>query len=296
MIRPTRFSPNPQTAADNAFQRASEEAPEAIAERAYDEATRAASRLRELGVTVHLFDDPGTERPDSVFPNNWLSTHAGGRIALFPMYAPNRRTERRADIVELLKREYRVQEVIDYSGLEYDGLFLEGTGAMVLDHDARIAYTARSLRADPVILERFCTQFGFEPMMFDAKDAAGRLVYHTNVIMCIAGPFALIAADMIESPVRRAEVLARLAARGRRTIIPLTHEQIADFAGNAIELQSGDGAELLALSTRARAALRPADVDVIERTHRIVPLDVPTIELAGGSVRCMLAGIHLDAR
>jgi hypothetical protein len=294
MIRPAAFSPNPQTAADNAFQRADGRGD--VAASAFEEVTRVAETLREEGVVVHLFDDGDAGRPDSVFPNNWISTHQGGRIALFPMYAPNRRTERRSDIVEMLKERYRVQEVIDYSGLERDGLFLEGTGAMVLDHDARIAYAARSRRADPVILERFCTHFGYEPMVFDAVDASGLPVYHTNVMMCIAADFALVALELIADPRRREETVERLRARGRRTVIPLTSAQVSEFAGNAMELQDAAGERLLALSVRARAALTPEQADAIESTHRLVPLAVPTIELAGGSVRCMLAGVHLDAR
>lgn len=294
MIRPTAFRPNPQTASDNAFQRTSSTA--TVSAAAYAEVTEAAAKIEAAGVTVHLFDDDGVERPDSVFPNNWISTHHGGRVALYPMYAPNRRTERRADIVEMLKSTYRVQEVIDYSGLEHDDLFLEGTGAMVLDHESRVAYVARSRRADPLLLERFCTSFGYEPMVFDATDGDGVPVYHTNVLMCVTSRFALIAADMIVDADRRAEVVARLGAGGSRAVVPLSRAQIQDFAGNAIELQSKRGELFLALSSRARASLSAGQRRLIESTHTILSLDVPTIELGGGSVRCMLAGIHLDAR
>jgi len=199
-------------------------------------------------VRVHLFEDEGArDTPDSVFPNNWFSTHAGGHVAIHPMYSPNRRRERRGDVIELLKRDYRVQDVIDYSGLEDDGLYLEGTGAMVLDRLARVAYVARSQRADPVALERFCTHFNYEPMVFDAHDAEGRPIYHTNVLMCVASEFALVGFELF------------------------TDAQIGEFAGNAIELSNPAG-------------------------ERLLPLAVPTIELAGGSVRCMIAGIHLAAR
>lgn len=259
--------------------------------------TRAAEVLESAGVTVHLFDDEDATRPDSVFPNNWFSTHPGGRVALYPMYAPSRRTERRTDIVEMLKARYRVQDVIDYSGLEYDNIFLEGTGAMVLDHVSRIAYAARSRRADPVVLERFCTGFGYEPMAFDAADRGGTPVYHTNVLMCVASNFVLIGLSMITDPDRRAEVAQRLGGRrGTRPVIELSDQQIHDFAGNAMELEGEDGQRILALSTRAAASLTDDQREVIERTCTLLPLDVPTIELAGGSVRCMLAGIHLDAR
>ncbi|WP_256838786.1 citrulline utilization hydrolase CtlX [Ornithinimicrobium faecis] len=297
MIRPHKFTPNPDTAADNAFQVAAAGDPEELAARAFQEVTRAAETLESVGVTVHLFDDEDATRPDSVFPNNWFSTHAGGRVALYPMYAPSRRTERRPDIVEMLKARYRVQDVIDYSGLEYDNIFLEGTGAMVLDHLSRIAYAARSRRADPVVLERFCTTFGYEPMAFDAADQGGTPVYHTNVLMCIASDFVLIGLSMITDPARRAEVVERLAGRrGKRHVLELSDQQIHDFAGNAIELEGEDGERFLALSTRAAASLSDEQREIIERSCTLLPLDVPTIELAGGSVRCMLASIHLDAR
>lgn len=295
LIRPRRFQPNPVTTADNAFQSIdADRDADALAAAAHAEVTALAEALTAHGVTVHLFDDEDERRPDSVFPNNWFSTHAGGRIALFPMFAPNRRTERRGDIVELLKREYRVQDVVDYSGLEYDDIFLEGTGAMVLDHVSRLAYVARSFRADPLALERFCTHFGYEPMAFDAADDTGVPIYHTNVMMCIATDFALVGAASITSASRREEVLDRLAEPGR-TVIQLDAAQIRAFAGNAIELQ-GRAGRILALSARAHAALRPEQLAVIERSCSVLPVAVPTIELAGGSVRCMLAGIHLDRR
>ncbi len=296
MIRPHRFHPNPETAADNAFQRSSANgAPLEIASAARDEVTAAAARLEAAGVRVHVFDDHGErETPDSVFPNNWFSTHPGGHVALFPMYSPSRRRERRSDVIEMLKAEYRVQDVIDYSGLEYDDIFLEGTGAMVLYHIARVAYTARSNRADPVALERFCTHFNFEPMAFATADAAGRAIYHTNVMMCVATEFALVGFDLIADGKRRGDIRSRLQ-EGGRTVIALDQHQVEEFAGNAMEL-SGTDARVLALSERAAASLTPAQRTIISRSARLLPLSVPTIELAGGSVRCMLAGIHLSRR
>lgn len=296
MIRPHRFHPNPETASDNAFQRRDGDLPiREIARAAFNEVTEAARRLEEQGVRVHIFEDRGEkETPDSVFPNNWFSTHSGGHVAIYPMFNPSRRRERRYDIIEMLKAEYRVQDVIDYSCLEYDDLFLEGTGAMVLDHLARVAYTARSNRADPIPLERFCTHFNFEPMAFDTADEHGRSIYHTNVMMCIATEFAMVGFDIITDPARREEIRGRIAEMGR-TVIPLSNHQIGEFAGNAIELAAGDR-RILAISSRAAASLTAEQRAVIERSAKIVELSVPTIELAGGSVRCMLAGIHLARR
>ncbi|GAB3519636.1 arginine deiminase-related protein [Arthrobacter monumenti] len=286
--------PNPLTASDNAFQTVGTESGYVLAGRARDEVTRLAQTLRNAGVTVHVFDDHEHTRPDSVFPNNWLTTHAGGHVATFPMYAHNRRHERRGDILDFLKTHYRVQDVIDYSGLELDDVFLEGTGAMVLDHDSRVAYAARSHRADPVALERFCTNFGYEPMMFDATDESGKPIYHTNVMMCISTAFAMVGLEMIRSKARRREVVGRLMDSGR-TVIDLSHHQIREFAGNAIELQGPHG-RYLALSHRALRSLTSNQKEIIQSSCTLLTVDVPTIELAGGSVRCMIAGIHLSPR
>ena len=295
LVRPHHFTPNPQTANDNGFQSIiGHLTTEDMAKRAYDEVSLAAETLNSLGVHTHIFDCLDKDKPDAVFPNNWFSTHAGGHIAMYPMYAENRRGERRYDIIEFLKKHYRVQEVIDYSGLEQDNLFLEGTGAMVLDHIERVAYAVKSHRTDAIILERFCTHFNFEPMVFDACDHHGQPIYHTNVLMCIASDFVLIGLDMITCEKRKAEIVDRFN-QSKRQIIPLSTAQISKFCGNAIELQ-GTESKLLALSQTAFEALDTEQRQQIEQYCRLVPLNVSTIEQAGGSVRCMLAGIHLSPR
>lgn len=295
MVRPHRFAVNPETGADNAFQATPAEQDEALAAAALSEFDAAVDALTTAGVTVHAFEDFGEkDTPDSVFPNNWFSTHHGGRVAIYPMFAANRRRERRTDVIELLKAEYRVQEVIDYSGLEYDNLFLEGTGAMVFDNAERVAYVAASHRADPVILERFCTAFGYEPMVFPTADAAGRPIYHTNVLMSVATDYALICLDAIADARRRDEVAQRLTESGR-TVLAISFDQVNQFVGNAIEL-TGTNERLLVLSARAEAALTPAQREVIAASSRLLPLSIPTIELAGGSARCMIAGVHLSPR
>jgi hypothetical protein len=301
LIRAERFVPNHATAADNAFQADVPEgqSDEITSAKALAEMDAVADALRAAGVRVHVFADADHTRPDSVFPNNWLSTHAGGTVAVYPMYASNRRHERRADVLEMLKSSYRVQTMVDYSGLEPDGIFLEGTGAMVLDHVSRVAYTAESHRADTHVLERFCTDFGYEPMAFQAVDSDGVPVYHTNVIACIGTDVAMIALEMIPDERRRAEVRERLTVNGRK-LVELTEKQVHEFAGNAVELcgRTPDGRRnyIMAMSSRARRSLRPDQVAVIEESCTIVDIDIPTIELAGGSVRCMIAGVHLDRR
>ncbi|MCZ2814905.1 citrulline utilization hydrolase CtlX [Modestobacter sp. VKM Ac-2984] len=295
LIRPHHFRPNELTRVDNAFQ-SLPAGPDAagVAARARDEVTRLAETLEAAGVVVHLFDDHAPDRPDSVFPNNWLSTHPDGRVALYPMFAVNRRSERRADVLQLLEDRYRVTQVVDFSDMERDGLFLESTGAMVLDHRERVAYVSRSHRAHPRALARFCATFGYEALLFDTADAEGRAVYHTNVLMSVGSAVALVGLGMISTPVDRARVVDRLTATGR-DVIELSEHQVREFAGNAIELTGRDG-PALALSARAAASLTPEQRRRIEATTQLLPVAVPTVELAGGSVRCMIAGVHLTPR
>ncbi len=294
MIRPNRFRPNPETEADNSFQTRPQASEEDVATQALAEFDAAVESLRAEGCHVHVFQDRRDDTPDSVFPNNWFSTHPGGHVAIYPMYAPSRRLERRVDVIDMLKATYRVQEVTDYTGLEPDGLYLEGTGAMVLDHIGRLAFVARSHRADPILLERFCARFGYEPIVFDAVDAQGKPIYHTNVLMAVSTRFAMVGLEMVPDAERRATIVERLVETGR-VVIELSADQIASFAGNAIELDSADG-PLLALSERAQSALTAAQIAQITAHTRLVPLSIPTIENAGGSVRCMIAGIHMARR
>jgi hypothetical protein len=294
MIRPCRFYPNPETTADNAFQReAVSGEPEALSAAARMEFDRAVATLRDAGVAVHVVEDTREpDKPDAVFPNNWISTHHDGRVVLYPMFSALRRRERRRDIIDELRRSYRVTEVIDYSEYETKDQCLEGTGSLVLDHVHKIAYVSLSQRSHPEPLKRFCADFGYEPVTFTATDESGRPIYHTNVVMCVGTEFALIALEMIADKCERDAVRAQLTKTGKENV-DLTREQIANFAGNAIELHDSGGAKLLVLSSRAVPTFTPEQQQTIERQARLVPLELPTIELAGGSARCMLATIHL---
>lgn len=294
MIRPHQFSPNPATVEDNAFQTLPEGTPGEVAKRAYDEVTTMAEQLREAGVTVHLYEDVTHTAPDSVFPNNWFSTHSSGQVAVFPMHSPSRRSERRPDLIDDLKAGYHVPIVYDYSGLEHDGVFLEGTGSMVLDHVQRVAYVCRSNRVSEPALQRFCTDFDYHAFVFDAFDPSGTRIYHTNVLMAVASEYALIGLSAITDPRQRRRVRGHLESTGRR-VIDLTMEQLTEFAGNAIELQGRDG-RILVMSSRAVATLTRDQRDIIEASSTILRVDIGTIEHAGGSARCMLAGIHLSPR
>lgn len=292
MVRQSRFVPNPETAVDNAFQHDAEVPYDEVSRRAYADVTRAAEKLAAHGVTVHLFDDDDPSRPDSVFPNNWFSTHSDGSIAVYPMHAPNRRLERRWDILALLAREYRVTSVTDYSPFERSGRFLEGTGAMVLDHGRRLAYTCRSLRADPRLLARFCTDFGYEPYLVDATDRHGVPIYHTNVMMALGTSVAVVGLELVRDDAARAQLRASIEEDGAREIVELSERQIGAFAGNALEVMAGDHRALV-MSSTAVASLESEQKRQIERHVELIDIDVPTIEVAGGSIRCMLAGVHL---
>jgi hypothetical protein len=293
MIRPHRFYPNPETAADNAFQQAvaAGELP-AVSAEAQAEFDRAVETLRDAGVTVHVVDDTATpEKPDAVFPNNWFSTHHDGRVALYPMYSAARRLERRHDVIDELRKHYRISGVVDYSACETDGRCLEGTGSLVLDHVNKIAYASLSQRTHAEVLKQFCSDFGYEPVTFRSQSDDGRPIYHTNVMMCVGSGFALAGLQTIPDQAEREGVQNLLEAHGKE-VIELTAEQITEFAGNAIELHN-EREKLLVLSARAAAALEDEQREAIERHARLIPLSLPTIELAGGSARCMIATIHL---
>ncbi len=296
MIRPCRFYPNPETAADNAFQRDAHGNVNALTVAARNEFDAAVQTLRAAGVNVHVFDDTAEpEKPDAVFPNNWISTHHDGRIALFPMYSALRRRERRQDIIDELRRRYRVTEVIDYSPFEDDGCCLEGTGSLVLDHLNKIAYVSLSNRSNSKMIQRFADDFGYEPVTFTSIGSNGEPIYHTNVMMCIGTDFALVGLEMIRNKAERQEVRTHLENTGKE-IVELSADQIENFAGNAIELHNNDGVKQLVLSSRAARELSNEQREKLSRYARLVSLELPTIELAGGSARCMIATIHLLPR
>jgi hypothetical protein len=293
MIRPVRFYPNPETATDNAFQRNADRDSDALTLMARKEFDAAVQTLRAAGINVHVFEDTTEpEKPDAVFPNNWISTHHDGRIALFPMYSVLRRRERRQDIVEELRKHYRVTDVIDYSTFEDEGCCLEGTGSLVFDHVNKIAYVSLSNRSNPKVIQRFAEDFSYEPVIFTSIDSDGQPIYHTNVMMCIGTAFAMVGLEMIPNKAERQKVRVRLEKTGKE-IVELTADQIANFAGNAIELHDKHGEKLLVLSTRAAQALTEEQRETLTRYARFVPLELPTIELGGGSARCMIATIHL---
>lgn len=294
MVRPHHYRFNAADCTDNAFLVAPTLSADALARAAHDEITAMAAALEDRGVRVHLFDDLGTDTPDSVFPNNWFSTHADGTVVLYPMRAESRRRERRADIVAALRAEYAVTRVLDLSPAERRGRFLEGTGAMVLDHRERSAFVARSRRTDESVLSHFGDELGYVPVLFDAFGRDGAPIYHTNVMMTVGTDLALVCLEAIDAPRDRVRVRALLEASGR-VVVPIDVAQMAEFAGNALEVTGRDGG-VFVLSSRGWESLHASQRAAVEATLDVLPVHIPAVEHSGGSARCTLAGIHLPPR
>ncbi|MCA1766688.1 MAG: amidinotransferase [Idiomarina sp.] len=288
MVRPHHFASNPETMADNAFQSIAQQGVN-VAQAAYNEVTKAAEQLENKGVKVHLFEDTGTETPDSVFPNNWFSTHSTGELVLYPMYCNNRRKERRADIIEFLQKTYGYNKTLDFSSLEQSGIFLEGTGSVVFDHSGKLAYGARSKRMNEKALKQLCEQLGYEPLAFDATSSDGKPVYHTNVLMAVGSDFVMASIGMIRNAEQQQQFIHSVKNSGK-ALVELTEQQISHFAGNTLELDVS-GHKLLAVSETAFRSLATDQIQQLEQWVELLPIAVPTIELGGGSIRCMLAQI-----
>ena len=298
MIKPVRFQSNPLTAASNRFQGRNTSSPEqqqidSVAE--FDGLRRV---LEENGVKVVQFDDtlePHT--PDSVFPNNWVSFHADGTAVLYPMEAPNRRPERRLEIIEQLvtDHQYQVRQLTDLTQHEDKGQFLEGTGSLVLDRVNHIAYACLSSRTNIDALGDFAQRLDYEIVAFDALDSDDAPIYHTNVLMNVGEELAVICADVIAREDQRKAVLQSLNSTGHEVVL-LSFAQLEAFAGNMLELRSSSGERLIAMSEQARNSLDDEQLSKIEASARIISAPIDKIESsAGGSVRCMLAEIHLPA-
>ncbi len=302
MIRPVNFRLNEETAVNNYYQQALEGiTSEEIRERSQQEFDVFVEKLRKAGVEVIVINDTEEpQTPDSIFPNNWVSFHQDGRVGLYPMFAANRRQERRNDILETLTESYglKISEVVDFSYLENEGRFLEGTGSIVMDRDNRVAYAALSERTDAESLRRFCKEFNYSPVTFTAYQTVGekRLpIYHTNVMMCVADQFAILCADCIDDQEERAEVIRSLKQSGKE-VIYISEEQKNRFAGNMLQVHArGDeNAKFLVMSGAAFTSLTPDQKQAIEKYGDIIYSSLDTIEaLGGGSARCMMAEVFL---
>jgi hypothetical protein len=299
MIRPARFQSNPETAESNRFQGKTRAPPAEQHAAALAEFEALKDALEAVGVRTCVFDDtPEPHTPDAIFPNNWVSFHADGTVVLYPMEATNRRTERRSDIVEALSSEHRfaVREIIDLSHHEAHGHFLEGTGSMVLDRVNRVAYACLSSRTQLDALADFSQRLDYDVMAFDAVDSGGTPIYHTNVLMNVGEKLAVICGEAIPRAEQRQAVLQRLEQSGH-DVVSLTYAQLNAFAGNMLELRSTAGKRVTAMSAQARRSLTQEQIDKLHANGDVVAVPIDTIESsAGGSVRCMLAEIHLPSR
>ena len=293
MIRPVRFGYNEQTAASNAFQDLKLKGLE-VQEQALREFEDFQRLLEDNGIQVMVIEDtPEPYTPDSIFPNNWISTHSDGSIFLFPMAAANRRDERRQDIVDLLRERYYIKEIVDLTAFEDEGRFLEGTGSMVLDRENKITYACISPRTDEFVLKKFAEKSGYRHVCFHSADSKGRAIYHTNVMMSVGTGFALVCLDSIASEEERNLLTSTLLLTDKE-IIKLSLEQIRHFAGNMLELRNNRGEKLLVMSDQAFESLAPEQIKRLEKYCRIVHSPLTTIEsTGGGSARCMIAEIHL---
>lgn len=298
MIRPDGIRANEQTAVNNYFQKQLEGSAEQINAQAQKEFDAFVKKLQDAGVNV-IVDRIGASKdsPDAVFPNNWVSFHANGDVAVYPMFAENRRTERRTEVFDLIESDgFKIAEIVDYTGAEDEGLFLEGTGSLILDRENKKAYCALSPRADEDLVIEFCEDFEYTPVIFNAYQSVNgqRLaIYHTNVMMCIAETFAVICTASIDDKKERKLVLSNLKEDGKE-VIDITEAQMHQFAGNMLQVISKNNQPLLIMSASAYHSLRPDQVAKIEQHCPILYSDINTIEtLGGGSARCMMAEVFL---
>ncbi len=299
MIRPVAFRMNEQTAVNNYYQKVLDGlSPETVNQRAQEEFDAFVQKLRMVGVNVVVVEDtPEPNTPDSIFPNNWISFHETGDVVLYPMFAENRRAERREDILDILEEKgFVITEIMDYTSAEADEVFLEGTGSILLDRENGKAYCALSPRADEELFIEFCEDFEFTPVIFEAFQTVNgerKHIYHTNVMMCIGDTFAVICADTIDDKKERKMVLDSL--RGdEKEIILITEEQVNNFAGNMLEVKGTDDRRYLVMSASAYKVLTKKQIAQIEEHVTILHANLDTIEACGGgSARCMMAEIFL---
>lgn len=299
MVEPASFGFNEQTAVNNFFQDNAVSSKQNIQKKALIEFSAMVDKLRDHRINVIVLKDVRNPvSPDAVFPNNWVSFHRDGRMVVYPMFAANRRTERREkDLLnEMQKNGFHFSDIIDYSGFEKSGLFLEGTGSMVLDRVHRIAYAALSPRTSKEMFLKFCSDFNYEPVYFSANQTAKNernLIYHTNVMMCVADEYAVICLDSIDNPDERQKVERHLKNSGKR-IIEISEIQMSRFAGNMLQLGSKEGKKYLVMSVTALQSLESEQIRSIEKFNPIISVDIPIIEVEGGSARCMIAEVFSE--
>jgi hypothetical protein len=299
MIRPVAFRMNEQTAVNNYYQKVLDGLlPATVNAKAQQEFDTFVDKLRAVGVDVTVVEDTlDPDTPDSIFPNNWISFHGSGDVALYPMFAENRRSERREEILDILEdKGFVINEIMDYTSAEEDGFFLEGTGSLVLDRKNDKAYCALSPRADEELFIEFCEDFEYTPVIFEAFQTVNgerKLIYHTNVMMCLGETYAIICADSIDDKKERKMVLDSLRGDEKEVIL-ITEDQVNNFAGNMLEVKGANDRRYLIMSTSAHKSLTKKQIAQIEEHVTILSSSLDTIEACGGgSARCMMAEIFL---
>jgi hypothetical protein len=300
MIRPNNFGFNEETANDNHYQNKEffESNSNKNAQKEFDNMV---NNLKQNGISVHVFqDDDINYTPDSIFPNNWISFHENGDIGLYPMYAKNRRLERRPEVLEFLEEQgFGIENIVDYSGAESENKFLEGTGSMILDRENRIAYCSISNRSNEDLFIDFCEDFEFTPVLFNSFQSVGdeRLpIYHTNVMMCVTMSYVIICLDSIDDKKQRKNV-CEFIKKSEKELINISENQLEKFAGNMLELLNGKGESVLVMSKSAENSLSENQKNTITNYSKIISSDINTIELCGGgSARCMMAEIFLPKK
>ncbi|WP_452219566.1 citrulline utilization hydrolase CtlX [Lacinutrix salivirga] len=302
MIRPINFRMNEQTAVNNYYQKVLDNTlPETVNKKAQQEFDAYVEKLRVIGVNVIVVDDTEEfDTPDSIFPNNWISFHENGNVGLYPMFAENRRYERREDVLHKLEDEgFVIEHIYDYRSAEDEGLFLEGTGSLLLDRKNRKAYCALSPRADEELFIEFCEDFEYTPVVFTAYQTVNGIrkpIYHTNVMMCLAETFAVICLESIDDKKERNSVIKNLENDGKE-VIRITEAQVSNFAGNMLQVKGKDDKLYIIMSQAAYDSLSAAQIKIIEKHCEIVSSSLDTIEACGGgSARCMMAEVFLPKR
>ncbi len=299
MVRPASFGYNAETAANNYFQNEPGGSGNSIQQQALHEFDQMVDTLKQHGISVVVIEDTKEpSKPDAIFPNNWLVTTPSGTLAIFPMFASNRRLEKRDDILHMLRDQFEVSNFQDWSEFEVDAKYLEGTGSMVFDHDHKIIYACLSPRTDISVLNKFAEANGYRAFTFMATDKKGRPVYHTNVVMALGEDVAVVCVEAIEEETE-AFALCQLISTSGKTVVPITRDQMECFAGNLLEVKNNKGLKFLVMSKSAYECLSTDQVLELEQASfaELLPIPVPTIEsVEGGSVRCMMAEIFLRKR
>ncbi|MEJ8843427.1 arginine deiminase-related protein [Lacibacter sp. H375] len=295
MIKPVAFDFNAETAVNNAFQQ--EGSNENAQQKAEAEFDGFVQKLTAAGVDVTVVQDtPVPHTPDSIFPNNWISFHHDGSIVLYPMYATNRRAERKQHVLDTIAAKFDVKKQIDFTTKEKEDLFLEGTGSMVLDRDNRIAYACLSPRTDKTVFEEWCSKMNYTPCSFYSVDEMGGEIYHTNVMMCVADQYVVICLDSIRDATERDNVFDTITDSGK-TIIEISYKQMNQFAGNMLQVENKTGQRYLVMSSQAYNALTHRQIEELESYNPIIHSDLTTIETnGGGSARCMMAEVFLPLK